>query len=221
MSLLVAVHFWRIRKDGGLSRPPEEDEFVPGGLTLATAEAASAPNGAARVNAAAQAQVTEPASDRRRYGIQGLVRGPITKAGNIADRSVFSWPNLFMAELVVFLVTVAGVLLVSLFFNAPMEEPVNIMHPPNPAKAPWYFLGLQEMVSYSAFWGGVGVPTIEVLLLLFLPYVDRKPGGVGRWFSRERLLANSLFLTFAILNIALIIIGTFFRGPNWEFVSPW
>jgi len=67
----------------------------------------------------------------------------------------------------------------------------------------------------------VGVPTFEVLLLLFLPYVDRKPGGVGRWFSRERLLANSLFLTFAIINIALIIIGTFFRGPNWEIVSPW
>jgi len=122
---------------------------------------------------------------------------------------------------VVFLVTVAGVLLVSVFFNAPLEEPVNIMHPPNPAKAPWYFLGLQEMVSYSAFWGGVGIPTLEVLLMLLLPYVDRKPGGEGKYFSRERLLANSLFITFAILNIGLIIIGTFFRGPNWEFVSPW
>ncbi len=92
---------------------------------------------------------------------------------------------------------------------------------PNPAKAPWYFLGLQEQVSYSAFWGGVGIPTIEVLLLLLVPYIDRKVAGVGRWFARERLLANFLFLTFVIVNVVLIIIGTFFRGPNWEFVSPW
>ena len=125
-----------------------------------------------------------------------------------------------MAELLVFLVTVAGVLIVSLLFNAPLEQPVNIMHPPNPAKAPWYFLGLQEMVSYSAFWGGVGIPTIEVLILLLVPYVDRKNAGVGRWFARERLLANTLFVTFALLNVILIVIGTFFRGPNWTMVSP-
>ena len=217
ISLLVAIHFWRIRKDGGLSRPPEEDEFVPGVAAVESAGVGAGASAAVGVEAEGGKLQGEP----RRYGIQGLVKGPITKAGNVPDRSVFSWPNLFVAELVVFLVTVAGVLLVSFFFNAPLEEPVNIMHPPNPAKAPWYFLGLQEMVSYSAFWGGVGIPTLEVLLLLFLPYVDRKPGGVGRWFSRERLLANSLFLTFAILNIGLIIIGTFFRGPNWEFVSPW
>ena len=221
MSLLVAVHFWRIRKDGGLSRPPEEDEFMPGGVSLASAESASEPSGEAAVQAPARCEAEDFPGEQRHYGIQGLVKGPITKAGNIPDRSLFSWPNLFMAELVVFLVTVAGVLLVSLFFNAPLEEPVNVMHPPNPAKAPWYFLGLQEMVSYSAFWGGVGIPSIEVLLLLFLPYLDRKPGGVGRWFARERLLANSLFLTFVILNVGLIIVGTFFRGPNWEFVSPW
>ena len=218
MSLLVAVHFWHIRKDGGLSRPPEEDEFS---VSLAPAESTSILSAEPVVQPLVRAEAGESPGEQRRYGIQGLVKGPITKAGSIPDRSLFSWPNLFMAELVVFLVTVAGVLLVSLFFNAPLEEPVNVMHPPNPAKAPWYFLGLQEMVSYSAFWGGVGIPSIEVLLLLFLPYVDRNPAGVGRWFARERLLANSLFITFAIINVGLIIIGTFFRGPNWEFVSPW
>jgi len=212
LSLLAAFHFWRIRKDGGLSRPEEEDassvEVVQGpAVVLATSSAA--------------AVAAQPVLQKRNYGIQGLVRGPFTKVGNVPDRSVFSWPNLFMAELVVFLITVAGVLLVSLFFNAPLEEPVNVMHPPNPAKAPWYFLGLQEQVSYSAFWGGVGIPTIEVLLLLLVPYIDRKIVGVGRWFARERLLANFLFLTFVIVNVTLIIIGTFFRGPNWEFVSPW
>jgi quinol-cytochrome oxidoreductase complex cytochrome b subunit len=217
LSLLTAIHFWRIRKDGGLSRPAEEDalpaemsevQIVQGpAVVMATSSAA--------VNAA------RPVLQKRHYGIQGLVRGPFTKVGNVPDRSVFAWPNLFMAELVIFLITVAGVLTVSLVFNAPLEEPVNVMHPPNPAKAPWYFLGLQEQVSYSAFWGGVGIPSAEVLLLLLVPYIDRKVAGVGRWFARERLLANSLFLTFVVVNVILIIIGTFFRGPNWEFVSPW
>lgn len=219
LSLLAAIHFWRIRKDGGLSRPVEEDAPPVEGGT-ASVEVVQGP-AVVMATSAAAAEAAKPILQKRHYGIQGLVRGPFTKVGNVPDRSVFAWPNLFMAELVVFLITVAGVLCVSLFFNAPLEEPVNVMHPPNPAKAPWYFLGLQEQVSYSAFWGGVGIPTIEVLLLLIVPYIDRKVAGVGRWFARERLLANSLFMTFVVVNVVLIIIGTFFRGPNWEFVSPW
>jgi quinol-cytochrome oxidoreductase complex cytochrome b subunit len=219
LSLLAAIHFWRIRKDGGLSRPAEEDALLVD-VPAAQVEVIQGPAVVLATSATA-AEAAKPVLQKRNYGIQGLVRGPFTKIGNVPDRSVFAWPNLFMAELVVFLITVAGVLLVSLFFNAPLEQPVNIMHPPNPAKAPWYFLGLQEQVSYSAFWGGVGIPTIEVLLLLIVPYIDRKTAGVGRWFARERLLANFLFLSFVIVNVVLIIIGTFFRGPNWEFVSPW
>ena len=219
LSLLAAIHFWRIRKDGGLSRPAEEDALTAK-VPTSSVEVVQGP-AVVMATSAAAAEAAKPVLEKRHYGIQGLVRGPFTKVGNVPDRSVFAWPNLFMAELVVFLITVAGVLCVSLFFNAPLEEPVNIMHPPNPAKAPWYFLGLQEQVSYSAFWGGVGIPTIEVLLLLIVPYIDRKVAGVGRWFARERLLANSLFMTFVVVNVALIIIGTFFRGPNWEFVSPW
>jgi quinol-cytochrome oxidoreductase complex cytochrome b subunit len=240
ITLLVSVHFWRIRKDGGLSRPelspersfegmeegsgpqpdsldewPQEIETQPAS-SIATA-AVSAGQSATTAAATTGAGVIE----KKRYGVQGLVRGPFTKVGNVPDQSVFSWPNLLMAELFVFTLTLAGVMLVSLLFNAPLEEPVNVMHPPNPAKAPWYFLGLQEMVSYSAFWGGVGIPALEVLILLLAPYLDRRTEGVGRWFARERLLANTLFLIFVLVNIGLIIVGTFFRGPNWEFVSPW
>jgi quinol-cytochrome oxidoreductase complex cytochrome b subunit len=206
--LLIAVHFWRIRKDGGLSRP--EDAAAPA-LTL---QSEPAPNVAISVTAV-------PMVNKRLYGLQGFVRGPFTKIGNVPDNSVFSWPNLLIAELFVFVLTVALILCVSLMFNAPLEEPVNVMHPPNPAKAPWYFLGLQEMVSYSAFWGGVGIPTVFVLLLLAVPYLDRNPKGVGRWFARERLLANTIFITLVLINVIFIIIGTFFRGPNWSFVSPW
>ncbi len=158
---------------------------------------------------------------RKTYGMQGLVRGPITKVNKIPDNTVFSWPNLLMAELFVFVMTLSVILVLALLFNAPLEEPVNVMHPPNPAKAPWYFLGLQEMVSYSAFWGGIGVPGVYVLLLIFTPYLDRSPKGVGKWFSRDRLLANTIFLTFVLANVIFVIIGTFFRGPNWSFVTPW
>ena len=125
-----------------------------------------------------------------------------------------------MAEFFVFVLTVSIILVVSLVFNAPLEQPVNVMHPPNPAKAPWYFLGLQEMVSYSAFWGGIGIPGLSRALLLAAPYMDRNPKAVGIWFARERLMANTLFLTMVVLNVIFIIIGTFFRGPNWTFVSP-
>ncbi len=203
---LIAIHFWRIRKDGGLSRPEDAD--------IVAAETDVAP--AAAIAATDAINVIE----KKHYGIQGLVRGPFPKIGNVPDNSVFSYPNLLLAEVFVFILTVLGVLVVSALFDAPLEEAVNVLHPPNPAKAPWYFLGLQEMVSYSAFWGGVGIPAIEVLVLLLVPYFDRGQKGIGKWFAKERLLANTLFMTFVVVNIVLIIIGTFFRGQNWEFVSP-
>ncbi|MCX6547429.1 MAG: cytochrome b N-terminal domain-containing protein [Acidobacteria bacterium] len=201
LTLMIAIHFWRIRKDGGLSRPEDADPVI-----------------SLEAMPVAKASVLEP---KKTYCLQGLVRGPLTKVGEIPDNTVFSWPNLFLAELFTFVVTLSAILVVSLLFNAPLEEPVNALHPPNPAKAPWYFLGLQEMVSYSAFWGGIGVPTIFVLLLLGAPYLDRGPGGVGKWFSRDRLLANTIFITFVVANIIFVIIGTFFRGANWAFVTPW
>lgn len=201
MTLLVMIHFWRIRKDGGLSRP----------------EPAPAPAPAPAAPAVTAGEVPKP----RKFGLQGLVRGKVLNAGNTPDNSVFSWPNLFMAELFVFVLTLAVILVLAMFFDAPLEEPVNMTHPPNPAKAPWYFLGLQELVSYSAFWGGVGIPGLMVVALLLAPYIDRGKAGVGKWFARERLLANTLYVSFALLNVILVIIGTFFRGPNWEFVSPW
>jgi len=201
-TLLIAIHFWRIRKDGGLSRP---DDAAP--ITAAAPAALS-------VRAV-------PLAKDKVFGLQGFVRSTTAKFGNVPDRTVFTWPNLLIAELFVFVLILAVILVLALAFNAPLEQPVNVMHPPNPAKAPWYFLGLQEMVSYSAFWGGIGVPTVFVLLLLAAPYLDRKPGGVGVWFARERFLANTLFVTIVVLNIVFMIIGTFFRGPNWEFVSPW
>ena len=211
LTIFVAVHFWRIRKDGGLAKP--ETEAAPKRIPVQV-EIQDEP---APVVSTGSAAIAAPV---RKFTIQGLVRGPLVKVGKLEEDTVFSWPNLLVAELFVLLLTIAGVLVVSFFFNAPLEQPVNVMHPPNPAKAPWYFLGLQEQVSYSAFWGGIGVPGIELLLLFLLPYIDRGKEGVGRWFARQRILANSIFLLFVLVNIYLIIIGTFFRGANWQFVSP-
>jgi len=212
LTIFVAVHFWRIRKDGGLAKPEEAEAAPKPAVEVEVLEGAPV-----LANAGSGAANAEPG---RRFSIQGLVRGPFVKVGKLEEDTVFSWPTLLIAELFVLLLTIVGVMVVSYFFNAPLEQPVNVMHPPNPAKAPWYFLGLQEQVSYSAFWGGIGVPGIELLLLLLVPYLDRGKAGVGRWFARQRILANSIFLTFVIVNVILIVIGTFFRGANWQFVSP-
>ena len=172
MTLLIVIHFWRIRKDGGLSRN----------------------------NCRRRPMKRSPPSRRLRWpwprpatrptGCRASCAGPFSKVGNVPEKTVFAWPNLVIAELFVFVLTLAILLVVALAFDAPLEEPVSILHPPNPAKAPWYFLGLQEMVSYSAFWGGVGIPTIFVILLLLTPYIDRGKEGVGKWFARERLLSQ-------------------------------
>jgi quinol-cytochrome oxidoreductase complex cytochrome b subunit len=208
LTLLIGIHFWRIRKDGGLSRPAGSD--------LPEAQPAFALTG--KLEGLAPKAKSQK---KKTFGVLGMIRGPFTKVGNTPDNTVYSWPHLFAAELFCFALTVLVILIVSMAFNAPLEAPADPTHPPNPSKAPWYFLGLQEMVSYSAFWGGVGIPTLFVLGLLLVPYLDRDTRGVGVWFSRHRLLANTLFVTFLLVNLVLIVIGTFFRGPNWALVTPW
>jgi len=110
---------------------------------------------------------------------------------------------------------------ISLVFMAPLEELADPTRTPNPAKAPWYFLGLQELVHYSAFVGGVLVPTLIAAALVMLPYVDRNPAGSGRWFAPERRLANTVFTVLVVVSLLLTVIGTLFRGANWAWVWPW
>jgi quinol-cytochrome oxidoreductase complex cytochrome b subunit len=210
ISVLVAVHFWRIRKDGGLSRPEGLD----------TPEAQTQFPEAVEGKLEGLAPLAKTARTKT-FGVLGMVRGPFNKVGNTPDNTVYSWPHLFVAELFCFALVVLVVLVAALLVQAPLEAPADPTHPPNPSKAPWYFLGLQEMVSYSAFWGGVGIPTLFVLALLLLPYFDRGRRGTGIWFSRHRILATTLFTLVVLVNLVLIVIGTFFRGPNWALVVPW
>jgi quinol-cytochrome oxidoreductase complex cytochrome b subunit len=192
---LIAVHLWRVRKDGGLSRPDE------GGDTVHQVELTQLPTS-------------------KTYGLMELARGTTPQVGRNPEDEVFAWPHLIFRELLLFLLVVAAVLFLAVFWNAPLEELANPVHPPNPAKAPWYFLGLQELVSYSAFWGGVVVPGLLIAALMLLPYTDHNRKGVGRWFARERLVANTIFTVCLVIAIVLTIIGTLFRGPNWSWQDP-
>ncbi len=195
--LMISVHLFRVRKDGGLSRPGEADDTSVESIPLAQLPT------------------------NKSYGLMELARGTTPQVGKNPDDEVFSWPHLVFRELLLFLLVIAVVLFLAIFWNAPLEEFANPIHPPNPAKAPWYFLGLQELVSYSAFWGGVVVPALLVTMLGVLPYIDRGRAGVGRWFARERTVANTIFTVCLIVAIVLTIIGTMFRGPNWGWVEPW
>lgn len=194
--LMVAVHLWRVRKDGGLSRPDEPGDVVQ------------------------QVELKQLPTNKT-YGLMELARGTTPQVGKNPEDEVFSWPHLVFRELLLFLLVTAVVLFLAIFWNAPLEELANPIHPPNPAKAPWYFLGLQELVSYSAFWGGVVVPGLLVTALMLLPYLDRQRKGVGHWFARERVVANTIFSVCLVIAVVLTIIGTSFRGPNWGWVVPW
>lgn len=201
--LLIGLHFWRIRKDGGLARPESQP--------LVTQAAAADASGPERF----------PLRPGKTYGLMCVVprRGPAAESE--VERQVPTWPSALVRELLLFVLVLAVLSLIAMCFNAPLEEPANAAHPPNPAKAPWYFLGLQEMVGYSAFWGGIGIPGILALLLLAAPYLESRPGGEGVWFHRERSGANLLFLCLAGTLAVLTLIGSLFRGANWSLVMPW
>ncbi|HET7010946.1 MAG TPA: hypothetical protein VFI11_09245, partial [Anaerolineales bacterium] len=87
-------------------------------------------------------------------------------------------------------------------------------------KAPWYFVGLQELVSYSAVWGGVIVPVAILGLSFLLPYLDRDPRGIGTWFSRHRRTVVWIGVAIAAAWLVLTLVGQFARGPNWQLIWP-
>lgn len=157
----IALHLWRIRKDGGLACPSGEKE------------------------------------------------------GRLP-----AFPALFRLEVSVALITLSCLLLLALIMDAPIYERTNPLHPPNPARAPWFFVGIQEMVSYSALLGGVAAPLLIILFLAGVPLLDRSSSPAGNWFCRDRLPVQIVFVCMMISQIAFIIIGQWFRGRNWSFVWP-
>jgi quinol-cytochrome oxidoreductase complex cytochrome b subunit len=266
IAALMSVHFWRIRKDGGMSRPADADQ------RLGPQEGATYP------------VFTE--APAKTYQLAAIVRGRSPAVGRGPENTVPSMPHLFYAELAVLMLTVFVCLALAIVSDAPLKELANANVPENPAKAPWYFLGLQELVAFSAFMGGVGIPSIVLVGLGLIPYLDREEQGTGDWFGgpggwplvqrsiaiglgsalivesfvirfgwiREWFLktpqlvitllnpgtllaaiyawysiflvrryqstragALGLFTCFLCGFLVLTVIGTYFRGPNWDF----
>jgi hypothetical protein len=140
-----------------------------------------------------------------------------------ADDKVYTWPYLARNEFLCAIAVMAFLTIWSFGIDAPLEEIANPTKTPNPSKAPWYFLGLQEMLVYFDPWfAGVVVPTLVIIGLMAIPFVDVNPRGAGYYSFRERRFGIFVYLFgFLVLWVALIILGVFFRGPGWNLFWPW
>ena len=138
------------------------------------------------------------------------------------DEKVLVWPDLVYTELICMVAVAALLLLWAIFLPAPLEEPASSVKTPNPSKAPWYFLGLQEMLVYFDPWyAGVVLPSLVVFGLMAMPYLDFNKKGNGYYSIEERKFSYLVYqFGFFELWITLIILGTFLRGPNWNFFGP-
>jgi len=146
-------------------------------------------------------------------------QGPIEK--DEADR-VWVWPDLVYTEMISLIACSVVLIVWSILLKAPLEQPANPANTPNPSKAPWYFLGLQEMLVYFDPWlAGVVLPGLIIVGLICIPYIDKNPKGNGYYTFTERKAEITLFLFgFVVLWCSLIVLGTFLRGPNWNFFGP-
>jgi quinol-cytochrome oxidoreductase complex cytochrome b subunit len=262
---LMSVHFWRIRKDGGLARPADAER---------------------RLGPPSEVYPVFTEAPQKTYSLAAIVKGRTPNVGSGPEQTVPSMPHLMIGEAAVFMLTIALSVVLAIFLDAPLKEVANPAVPENPAKAPWYFLGLQELVSHSAFMGGIGIPMIVLIGLGLIPYLDRETEGTGVWFggpggwplvarsavfglgavlaieafviyfgwirqwwlgtpqllitfvnpgtlltalyavysvrclrkyNSTRAGALALFTCFVCGFVVLTVIGTYFRGPNWDF----
>jgi quinol-cytochrome oxidoreductase complex cytochrome b subunit len=175
-AVLIAVHFWRIRKDGGLSRPNHADDIVTQGQSIIDIDT----------------QTEENASPSSRQ----------------SSAFMYSWPTALWGELAAFTITLAVLSVVSLYIDAPLKDIANPAVPENPAKSPWYFLGLQELVSYSAFSGGIGIPLLLTLALILIPYLDREDQYTGVWFSGKEGLRTTIISMIYASIVTLLLLFT-------------
>ena len=162
----------------------------------------------------AMKQATE--NDRRMEG------GGKPAEKNDPDDKVLVWPDLVYIELIALVIMSVFLIVWSLAIAAPLEGPANPTVSPNPSKAPWYFLALQEMLVYFDPWiAGIALPGAIVFALMAIPYIDTNPKSQGYYSFRERKMAISLFMfCWLVIWVLLIFVGTFLRGPNWNFFGP-
>jgi hypothetical protein len=138
------------------------------------------------------------------------------------DEKVLVWPDLVYTELICMIALTAFLLIWGIALQAPLEEPASNVKTPNPSKAPWYFLGLQEMLVYYDPWmAGVLLPSLIVFGLMAIPFLDFNKLGNGYYTIEQRKFSYLVFqFGFLEMWVTLIILGTFFRGPNWNIFGP-
>ncbi|MCB0976516.1 MAG: menaquinol-cytochrome c reductase cytochrome b subunit [Acidimicrobiales bacterium] len=221
---------------GGDAAPSEAESKIPAHLLerakAARSKAAGASTGG---DSGGGASVTPAAAT----GTAVLTAGPpvaagpgghtqrlltVVKSGSIQDvkaspqDKVHVWPHLLSIEFVAALICLSFVFVFSIFVNAPLLELADVNKTPNPSKAPWYFLGLQELLAFfHPMVAGVLLPGIGLGGLALAPYIDRNPSQK----PEDRKFAIALFTMFLMACAVLTIIGSFFRGPGQLFVFPW
>ncbi len=139
------------------------------------------------------------------------------------DEKVLVWPDLVYTEMICMIALSAVLIFWAIWLQAPLEEPASSVKTPNPSKAPWYFLGLQEMLVYYDPWmAGVVLPSLIIVGLMAIPYIDFNKQGNGYYTIKQRRFAYITFqLGFLELWVTLIVLGTLLRGPNWNFFGPY
>ena len=207
--LLLTVHIWRVRKDGFAVKR--------GGSGAFAEEATQTPDETVVLPPSADADAgADPA---RRVRLLGVVdRQSVTAEERLTDDTVFTWPHLLVRHVVVGLGVAATVLALGVAFAAPLRGIANPNLTPEPAKAPWYFVGLQELLShFDPLVAGILVPAGALIVLTLLPYIDRNPATE----ARHRKVAICTFLIVLAAALVLTVLGLAFRGPGWKFTPPW
>ncbi|WCO66734.1 menaquinol-cytochrome c reductase cytochrome b subunit [Iamia majanohamensis] len=215
---------------GGAEGGDAGDSRIPAHL-LERAKAAR--SGSSGGDAGTAVATAEPAGGGVATAAPPVAAGPgghtqrlltVVKSGSIQDvkampqDKVHTWPHLLAVEFVAALLCTAFVLIFSIFVNAPLLTLANPNQTPNPSKAPWYFLGLQELLTmFHPMVAGVTIPGMGLFALILAPYTDRNPSNK----PEDRKFAISLFTVFLMFWAVLVMIGSFFRGPGQNFVFPW
>ena len=179
--------------------------------------AAAAPAAAAPAAAAAASAATGPGGHTQRL-LTVVKSGSIQDVKSMPQDKVHVWPHLLVVEFAAALFITAFSTIFSIFVNAPLLELANFNETPNPSKAPWYFLGLQELLTmFHPMVAGVTIPGIGIFLLILAPYIDKNPSNK----PEDRKFAISLMTIHLMFWAVLVMIGSFFRGPGFNFVFPW
>jgi len=215
-SLLERSKAAKARAQAGAGASAGDEGGGGGGTATATATAVATAAPAA-AGAGAPPLAAGPGGHTQRL-LTVVKSGSIQDVKSVPQDKVHVWPHLLAVEFVASLACTAFLFVFSVFVNAPLLELANFNQTPNPSKAPWYFLGLQELLTmFQPMVAGVTIPGLGLLALILAPYTDRNPSNK----PEDRKFAISLFTIFLMFWAVLVLIGSFFRGPGFNFVFPW